>query len=263
MKLKRAALPLGATLVATPPYLLTHRAISELLSERGALTVSGTPGAGKTFTVDDYFASHDCDIIKIHIPGTDRGYAFLRRVVRALKGSDAGDVDALLKELAAKVGTRKLIIYVDEAHRLNIDSLRQICFIRDEEDLAVSFILVGSDFRQVYRTVPELWSRVTHRTSFDPFTGQALLHALAAFHPFLRDADPSLLLRIDNQHCRGNWRVWTDTLKKLQSRARAFQTGLTEQVAAAVLGISVDVQRSPTRPTGTPARQGQRRKKVA
>jgi DNA transposition AAA+ family ATPase len=263
MKLKRAPLPPGATLVETPPYLLTHRAIRELARERGALTVSGTPGAGKTFTVDDYFSSNDCDVIKIHIPGTDRGYAFLRRLVRRLGGSDVGDVDELLEELVKVVGPRKLIIYVDEAHRLNIDSLRQICFIRDDEDLAVSFVLVGSDFRKAYRTVPELWSRVTHRTSFDPLTGQALLLALAAFHPFLRDADPSLLLRIDEQHCRGNWRVWTETLKKLQSRSRAFKTGLTEQVAAAVLGISIDVQRSPARPAGTPARQGQRRKKVA
>jgi DNA transposition AAA+ family ATPase len=263
MKLKRAPLPPGATLVKTPPYLLTQRAIRELGRERGALTVSGSPGTGKTFTVDDYFAAHDSDVIKIHIPGTDRGYAFLRRVVRRLGGVDSGDVDDLLAELTETVGDRRLLIYVDEAHRLNIDSLRQICFIRDQVDLDVSFILVGSDFRRAYRIVPELWSRVTHRTSFDPLEGDALVAALAAFHPFLRDADPSLLRRIDEQHCRGNWRVWTLTLEKLQSRARALKSGLTEQVAAAALGTSVDVQRAPARPTGTPARQGQRRKKAA
>lgn len=260
MNIDRAPLPPGAALVETPPFLLTHRAIRELKRERGALTVSGTPGAGKTFAVDDHFASNEYDVIKIHIPGTDRGYAFLRRVVRTLGRDDTGDVDVLLERLVEAVGTRKLFVYIDEAHRLNIDSLRQICFILDLRELCVSFILVGSDFRKAYRTVPELWSRVTHRTSFDPLTGQALLAALAAFHPYLRDADPTLLLRIDDQHCRGNWRVWTETLKKLQDRSRAYKSGLTEQVAAAVLGISVDVQRAPKRPAGSPARQGQRRR---
>ena len=256
MKIERAPLPDGANLVPTVPFTMAQRMLVEIMDERGCLEVTGEGGLGKTFCADSFFAEHDSDVVKIHLEGKVHGYGFLRRLVIGL-GGVAGPEDSgqtLMTALRAAVGSRRVYVYVDEANLLNVESLRQIRYLRDQRDIHIAFVLVGTDFRQAYRGVPELWSRVTRRIAFDRLEGATLLAALAAYHPFLATADKDLLLRIDSEHCRGNWRVWSSVLPVLIDRAnRIGSPVLTVEVASAVLGVMVDRRRAKVR--GSAARR--------
>ena len=262
MSIERSPLPEGATLVETIPYQLTRRLLREILPRRGALEVTGRGGTGKTFTVDDYFARNPAlDLVKIHLEAKVRGNGFLRRLVEELGGKPdpSWDGQRLMKELRALVGPRRLYVYVDEADLLNRDSLRQIRYLRDQRDLHIAWVLVGTTFANAYRLVPELWSRVTRRVTFDSLAGDALTGALAAYHPFLAAADPAILARIDEEHCQGNWRVWSEVLPDLLDYAARLETdGLTTAVAAAVLGVTVDRNRAKPK-RGGPVRPARRK----
>ena len=261
MRIEPAPLPMGAANVSTVPFEVCQRLLREVLAHRGCLEVSGLGGTGKTHAVDYFFAHSDRDVVKIHLENRVKGYTFLRRVVALLGGDAKGDGPALMAELRELCKGRRVYIYVDEADLLNMDSLRQIRYLRDQRDLHIAWVLVGSDFRKAYRLVPELWSRVTRRVSFDPMIGAGLLVTLAAFHPFLADADPALLLRIDAEHCQGNWRVWSVTLNTLLDYAKRMGlTTLTEDLAAAALGVSVDHHRATP---GLAAIRAQRPRKAA
>lgn len=238
-------LPTGASIVHTPWYDLTHRLLREVMQHRGCLQVQGPGGVGKTRTVDDFFTGGDHDVVKLHLESRPKGYAFLRRLVVALGGSEHGDAEALMGQLRAVVGTRRVYVYIDEADLLSRDSLRQIRYLRDQRDLHIAFVLVGSDFREAFKLVPELWSRITRRVTFEPLSADTLVRTLAAYHPFLAGADADLLKAIDEQHCRGIFRVWSVTLAALLDYAdRMAATALTEAVAKAVLGVVVDRARA-------------------
>lgn len=244
MDVERAPLRAGACLVATVPYQLTHRLLGEVMEHRGCLIVQGEGGTGKTFAVDDYFVRHKCDVVKIHLENKANGYGFLRRLVEKLGGTPWGDGEQLMEELRDAVRGRHVFVYIDEADLLNRDSLRQIRYLRDQRDLHIAFVLVGSNFREAYAKVPELWSRVTRRVPFGPLSTETLAVTLAAFHPLLASADADLLLRIDREHCHGLWRVWATVLDALVDYAERMKIEtLTPAVAQAVLGVSIDPAR--------------------
>ncbi len=244
-RIERAPLPPGASLVETIPYTLTHRLLREVLEHRGCLELSGPGGTGKTFAVDAYFADRASDAVKIHLESRVHGWGFLRRLVEELGGVPGGGSEALMDALRDAVGGRHVYVYVDEADLLNRDSLRVLRYLRDQRDLWMAFVLVGTDFAPAYAKVPELWSRVTRRVSFAPLEGTSLVSALAAYHPFLAAADAPLLLAIDAEHCQGNWRVWTTELETLlEYAARLGVAGLTREVAAAALGVTADASRA-------------------
>lgn len=248
MKLAQTPVPDGATVVRTLPFVATHQLLADLLDRRGGLEISGEPGSGKTFAVDAYFASVDVDLVKIHLASRPTGYGFLRKLVLELGGDPARDDDGddLMAHLRAVTNGRRLYAYVDEADLLNVQSLRQIRYIRDQRDIYLAWVLVGSDFQRAYKVCPELRSRLAWRVCFDPAEGDELLAQLAGYHPFLAGADPALLLRIDREHCRGNWRLWSETLITLLDYAERQELAtLTETLASQVLGISAGRPRKP------------------
>ena len=244
-RVERAPLPAGASLVETVPYRLTQRLLREVLGHRGCLEVSGPGGCGKTFAVDAHFERAEVDVVKVHLYAAVHGYGFVRRLIAELGGDPVGDAEGLMAALREAVGTRRVYVYVDEADNLNTDSLRVIRYLRDQRDLWIAFVLVGSSFQKAYRRVPELDTRVTRRVNFAPLAGRALADTLAAYHPFLATAEPDLIRRIDAEHCKGNWRSWSTMLETLlEYAARVGETALTPQLAAAALGVTVDVARA-------------------
>jgi DNA transposition AAA+ family ATPase len=269
--IERAPLPDGASVVETVPYRLTQRVLAEIEDRRGCAEITGLGGTGKTFAVDDFFTRHaEIEVTKIHLEDRVKGHGFLRRLIAELMverdprldDADASDlVDPalngrqLMRRLRSVVGARHVYVYVDEADLLNRDSLRQIRYLRDQRDIHIAWVLVGTNFAEAYRLVPELWSRVNRRVCFDPLPSDALTTTLAAYHPFFAAADPHLLAAIDAEHCRGNWRVWSEVfLDLVDYAARMHAAGLTAEVAAAVLGVTVDRHRSRP-PRGSAARR--------
>ena len=248
MKLAPTPLPEGAAIVQTLPFIATHRLLPDLLDRRSAVEISGEPGTGKTCAVDEYFARVDVDLEKIHLAGRTTGYGFLRRLVRGLGGKPepGDDAEELMVKLREVTKGRRIYVYVDEADLLNVQSLRQIRFIRDQRDIHIAWVLVGSNFERAYKVCPELRSRIPFRVCFDLPEGEEWLSQLAGYHPFLASADPALLLKIDREHCHGNWRVWSETLITLLDYAeRQGMTTLTARLASQVLGVSAARRRTP------------------
>jgi len=239
VKLDPTPIPDGAAIVRTLPFTVTHKLISDLLPRRGAVEVSGGPGCGKTKAVDEFFASNDVVFVKIHLVSRLTGYGFLRKLISELGGDPRGDGDELIAELRRLVDGRCLYVYIDEADLLNVHSLRQIRYLLDQRDIHIAWVLVGSNFERAYKVCPELRSRVSFRVCFDPLAEAELVAHLAQFHPFLASGESDLLLRIDRQHCHGNWRVWSETLITLLDYAeRQGITTLTQALAGQVLGVS-------------------------
>ncbi len=246
-----APLPAGAEFVETPATALAHRFLEEAARHAGMLEIAGEGGTGKTQAVDRWFAARRPEVVKIHLENRAKGYEFLRRLVTGLGGRADGDGVALMAQLEAVVGDRMVYVFVDEADLLNRDSLRQVRYLRDQavravDPLRLVFVLVGNNFRPAYALVPELYSRVTHRVSFDPLEGAPLVTALRAYHPLLAGADELLLLQIDREFCHGVWRLWANTLVKLIDYcARLRVSTRTAEAAAAALGASIGSTRPP------------------
>jgi len=111
----------NAATVPTEAFLLTHRAVSDLLTTGAMGVVHGEAGLGKTFAVDDALAH--CDQVQactVSFPSRPSMRVVALGLLEALTRAARLDLNRFqaTHELLEELGQRHRLVVVDEAQRL-------------------------------------------------------------------------------------------------------------------------------------------------
>lgn len=211
--------------VETPTFRLAQAQLRRVVRIGGIAAVSGNSGCGKTFSVD-YFLHHnpvmaDRPVLWVDSPRKPSTKAITLLLSKAvglsprLRDSEYALVDDLIPELRGS----NAVVVIDEAQELSVDGLQQLRYFHDRcfptrpgEPAGWTLVLVGSTVDRRLAGAAELANRVAAWVRFEPLEGKDLLVTLRAWHPLLAEMEMGLLLEIDQQECRGNWRHWAQFL---------------------------------------------------
>lgn len=218
----------GATTVRTTPFELTQRFGEQVLSFAGILLLQGPAGTGKTFAAKTMCSGLDVPIAFLHLADTARGHAVLRVYLDELGEPSEATGRVLLQRAREALAGRRLVVFVDEAHLLNQEALRQIRYLFDHRD-AVRARHDGGGLHGCLRARPELESRVSRRVTFAPLMGPELLRSLTAFHPILKATDVAILTDLDRRLCKGVWRTWDMVVRDAIGYGDTASTGVTRR----------------------------------
>lgn len=229
-------LPLGAARVLTEPFEAVQRFGQQVLALAGILLIVGPSGTGKTYAADTLCSSLGVPVVKLHLGSRARGFDVLRSLLEELGLPSTSNGRLLLQEARDALIGRVLVIYVDEAHRLNAEALQQIRYLFDQHGMRFALVMTGVDFKEAFASTPELATRITRRVCFAPMKGAELVASLKRHHPILAATEDETLRHIDRYACRGVWRLWETVLVSAAGYGASATTGITDETAAQVLG---------------------------
>lgn len=237
--------------VHTDTFKLAQLQLGRVVRDGGIAAVSGQPGRGKTFSVDFFLRHHPTMEGRIwhwlDMPPKPTTKEVTLRLLRGLGASfNHRDSEYVLTEdLIPLLGGSGMVVVIDEAQNLRAEGLQQLRYLHDrcrplslDDPPGWSLILVGSTVDRALSGAAELASRVSSWVRFPRLEGEQLLVALRAWSPLLTQLPPELLLRIDEQHGRGNWRDWSQFLAAytdLHERRPATTDAERKRLAAAAL----------------------------
>jgi DNA transposition AAA+ family ATPase len=229
-------LPLGATRILTEPYQAVQEFGRQVLALAGILLIVGPSGTGKTFSADSLCSTLGVPIVKLHLGAKARGHEVLRALLEQLGLPTTSNGRLLLQEAREALIGRKLVIHVDEAHRLNAEALQQIRYLFDQHGMRFALVMTAVDFKDAFASTPELATRITRQVDFAPLRGAELLASLKAHHRILAATDDEALRHLDRLACRGVWRRWENVLVTAAGYGATSSSGITDEIAARVLG---------------------------
>lgn len=216
-------------MVSTKQFEVAQVKLQRTVEIGGIAAISGLPGNGKTFSVD-YFLHHhpamrDRQHVWLTIERKPTTKAVTLRLMLALgmrpnpRDSEYILVEDLIPALQERTRDRPLILCLDEAQNITTDGLQQLRYFHDRcrperpgDSIGWTLFLVGSTVDVGMGGAAELSSRVTSWVHFEALKDMELVTSLRSWHPLMKEIDPRLLLEIDHNTCRGNWRNWAQFL---------------------------------------------------
>jgi DNA transposition AAA+ family ATPase len=232
----------GAAILPTSHFLLTHRAVEDVVDRAAMGVIHGDAGLGKTFAVQAALTAHpDWAIATMSFPNQPT----MRQVAATLLLDTAGVPDpgynrfrttALLLE---ELGRVPWLIVVDEAQRLNGVCIEYLRHLHDHPTTRFALLLVGGNgCWEVLSREPMLESRVWRRVEFRALTAAEVLRHLRGYHRLYATVPDELLLFIDDNFAHGNFRNWASfTRTAADLLGRRNQYGLDEAVARNVFAL--------------------------
>lgn len=209
----------GSSVVSTATFKKTQVLLARTVRLNDIAAVSGPPGCGKTYAVEQFVHRHksmaERDWHWLEMPPKPTTKEVTQRLMRGLNvafSRSATEYD-LTEDLVPHLAGSGRVIVIDESQNLKSDGLQQLRYLHDRCSWSWSLLLVGSTVDRALSGAAELSSRVSAWVRFAPLSDAALLTALREWHPALRVMPPELLLRVDDVHGRGNWRQWAQFLR--------------------------------------------------
>ena len=138
-----------------------------------------------------------------------------------LTGSPAGRSSrfVLMDQVIEELSTRRRVVVVDEAQRLNTECIEFLRHLHDHSTTRFALLLVGGDTAwNVLSREPMLRSRVYRRVRFEALSPEEVCSLIGSYHPIYDGVGNELLLFIDEHFAQGNLRRWasfTQTAAKL------------------------------------------------
>ena len=232
----REALPVGGRLIRTTSFQLVQELGRVVFDIHGMLVVEGTSGAGKTTAVEHLLATLPAECVTVHLGNLAEGYELARDLAELLGARNlAPGGRAVRRALKALLKDRNVVIFVDDADRLDTDGLRCLRFLWDQPGRTWCLILAGSDFDKAFTLVPELANRQGRYAPFDPLTGATLVKALQTLHPLFAKTDEAVLKAMDAASCHGVLVRWTILLAALLRDGADPKVGVTLDFALPVM----------------------------
>jgi hypothetical protein len=115
---------------------------------------------------------------------------------------------------------------VDEVKSIGVEGLRTFHFLRERRRPPQwALFLVGTDIEEELSAVPALNSRTWRRVHFDAWPSETVVSNLRSYHPLFAQIDARLLLKLDDEAYRGNFRAWDGFLLGLLQRLPPDHTG--------------------------------------
>lgn len=225
----------GAALVRTPHLKAVQQLVGEVVSERDVMAVGGAPGMGKTVAIETALAEAGVSVLRLVMPQRLKGKQL---IVETLRGCGQhpnparpewmllADLEELLDDEDNQPAQGPRAILVDEVKSIGVEGLRTFHFLRERRRPPKwSLFLVGTDIEEELAAVPALNSRTWRRVHFDAWPKEAVVSNLRAYHPLFDQIDARLLLKLDDEAYRGNFRAWDGFLRGLLQRLSANYSG--------------------------------------
>jgi AAA domain len=232
----REPLPIGGSLVRTVSFQLVQELGVVVHKIHGMLVVEGASGAGKSTAIEHLLSTLPAECVVLHLGNLARGNEVATELAELLGAESLGTSGkALRKALKRALKGRNVVIFVDEADRLNADGLRCLRYLWDQPGRTWCLILAGRDFDRAFALVPEIGNRQGRYAPFDPLSGPSLVKALQSLHPLFANTGESVLKEIDASSCHGLLVSWTIVLAALLSEGADPETGFDIEFARPVL----------------------------
>ena len=211
----------GAQVLPTPGLQLVEQAVVDVLACDAMGVIHGPAGLGKTFAVERALAGRGAVGCWSTFPSRPTMRLVAASLFEQLTGSPAGRGSrfVLMDQVIEELSTRRRVVVVDEAQRLNTECIEFLRHLHDHPHTRFALLLVGGDTAwNVLPREPMLRSRVYRRVRFEALSPEQVCALIGEFHPIYAGVDRGLLLFIDEHFAHGNLRDWaafTQTAAKL------------------------------------------------
>lgn len=201
------------TVVETPFLLEGIDVASTVLATQAIGLFDGPVGTGKTTTAEWVASQQQAPTINLTMPPRPAKLTALRKIVRALSGDDYGvSGDALEDAAIDLLKDWGGLLIVDEVQTIGGQGISELRYIHDLTRESFGLLLVGNGVENAIRSQPALDDRVLVRARFQRLTGDDLIEVLHELDPRLKRTATGILARIDQRHCRGRLRNWSQIL---------------------------------------------------
>lgn len=113
------------------------------------------------------------------------------------------------RTLGRELARGPVVIFVDEAQNLSIETIEFLRWLHEEHPGRFALVLIGGvHLHGRLARSPQLMRRVFQPTRFSAMDPKRIDSYVRIFHPIYESADSSLIARIDEQHCDGNFGFW-------------------------------------------------------
>lgn len=217
----------GAEVLATRHLLMTGQALADVLENEAMGAIVGPAGLGKTFAIAHAIENHAEHVIRLTFEARPTMRLIGDRLLHALTGSPGrGTRFAMTDQLMNRLSERRRLVVIGEAQNLNRDCFEYLRHLHDDPATRFGLLFDGGDgCWEVLAREPMLRSRIYRRVAFAPLADQDVVTLMPGYHPIYADADPQLLLFIDEKAAHGRLRSWaafTHTAARIcHSRGRA------------------------------------------
>ena len=230
----------GAKTMRTPQFALIGRCIDEATQEQAIAVVHGDAGLGKTFAVEHASVRVGVESHWLTFPREPAITNIVKALLEAItKVPHRGERFKLTNDLRVLLAEKPRLIVVDEAQQLNARALDYLRYLHDDPATSFALIFVGGN--GCWRTLsryPMLLSRVYRRVAMTPLTEAELVNVLPRYHEIYRSTPVDLLLLVDEQFARGNFRRWAAFTKTVtQLCAEHGRDSFDEPLARAALAL--------------------------
>ena len=230
-----------ANTVATGPFKLTARIVRDVVNHLAMGAIYGDAGLGKTYATESAVQRHP-DIesrwFTFEDQTTPRDVAnTLLDVITGVPHS--GTRYRMTRELVEVLAEKPRLVVIDEAQNLNKRCIEHLRYLHDQSRTTFGLLFVGGNACwDVLSRYPMLLSRIWRRVEFERLDDKKVIAMMPRFHPILAQADPELLLFIDDHAGHGVFRNWASfTLSAAELCAEHGLTTVTEQVALNVFRL--------------------------
>jgi DNA transposition AAA+ family ATPase len=200
----------GAEVLATRHLLMTRQALSDVIESEAMGAVVGPAGLGKTFAIEHAVEVRTEPVITLTFEARPTMRLIADRLLHALTGAPGhGTRFAMTDQLMNRLSERRRLIVIGEAQNLNRDCFEYLRHLHDDSATRFGLLFDGGDgCWEVLAREPMLRSRIYRRVAFAPLTDHDVLRLIPTYHPIYTNADPELLLFIDDNATNGRLRSW-------------------------------------------------------
>lgn len=204
--------------VSTPFMVEGIDTASTVLNTRAIGLFDGPVGTGKTTTAEWVASQLQVPTINLTMPPRPLKLTALRKIVRALSGDEYGASGDALEDAAVNLlRDWDGLLIVDEVQTIGGQGISELRYIHDVTRESFGLLLVGNGVEAAIRTQPALDDRVLVRARFQRLTGDDLTTVLHELDPRLKRTAAGILTRVDQRHCRGKLRGWSQILLLLDT----------------------------------------------
>lgn len=235
--------PPGVGIIETEGLLISEHALCYVIAHRQLGALTGVSGTGKTFALEVLLRERkDIHVVWIEVQVKPTMLSIARSLALVLLGEvprgSRHELSYHLQDaLVDQAGGTPLVVVFDEAQRLNNECAEYLRYLHDPHNTSFAMVLAGGNgCWETIRREPMLHSRVHEPVFFKALSDQALLQMLPNYHAMYEQADPELLLWINQQRCHGILRHWSAfTASAAQLLHQHDDKTLTKPIASVVL----------------------------